>query len=110
MKVSRSKYIDLESIPLGDLFKEDPGATGFYIPAAGGDMSMREAIAKISAQAKAYAVRANKKCVVKSIITLEHDDDTELPATGKILKVVVTPAGEFSPAGELYMKSIVKNK
>lgn len=110
MKISRSKYIDLESIPLSDLFKEDPGATGFYIPAAGGDMSMREAIAKISAQAKAYAVRANKKCVVKSIITLEQDDDNELPTTGKILKVVVTPAGEFSPGGELYMKSITKNK
>ena len=106
MKKSSSKYISLESISLVDLFKEEAGAIGIYFPEITNDRSMRETIAKISAQAKAYASHANKKCVVKSVVTLEQDDANDSPIAFKYLKVVVTPPDEFTAAGMAYMKSI----
>lgn len=105
MIISNSKYVELESIPLCDLFKLAPGSVGFYVPTKNSKGCLRESIAKLSAQAKAYAIKAGKKCVVKTLLTLETDEDADLPTASKLVKITVTDKDEFTAAGMRYMSA-----
>ena len=105
MQISDSKFIALESIALCDLFKLEAGAVGLYIPNPDDEGRIRNNIAKISANAKAYAVKAGKKCVVNTIMCLEHEGESELPFASKMLKVTVTDKESLTLGGERYMKA-----
>lgn len=105
MNISKSKFVALESIPLVELFKKEVGSMGLYLPLPDDNGSYAASVAKIASNAKAYAVKADKKCVVSTILCLENVEGEELPITSKMLKITVTEKGSLTLAGERYIKA-----
>lgn len=52
MQQSRSKYVELESISLTELFKLESGAVGLYFPAKDEDGKVRQSLVRLASQAK----------------------------------------------------------
>ena len=96
MQQSGSQYIDLESIPLKELFKMAPGAFGIFIPARGADGKVQKSLANIASQAKSQACKAKKRCVIQTLLVIETSAEGDVPAPVRMLKVTVTPEGEYS--------------
>ncbi|TBW57386.1 hypothetical protein EZI54_06935 [Marinobacter halodurans] len=105
MQTSRSKYITLESISLTELFKQEVGAIGLYIPAKGEDGSYRKSIARILASAKTVAAKANLRCLTQTLLVIKNQDGDDLPSIEKVVQVTVRKHDDISPSGARYLKA-----
>lgn len=103
MQQSSSRYIEFESVPLKELFKREPGAIGIYLPARDGDGKVQKSLASIASQAKSLACRMKKRCVIQTLLVIENSVEGDVPAPVRMLKVTVTPEGEYSARGERYI-------
>jgi hypothetical protein len=110
MQTSSSRFIELESIPLRELFKMEPGALGFYLPAKGDNGKVQKSLANIASQAKSQACKMGKRCVLQSLLVIETSVEGDVPAPVRMLKVTVTPAGEYSERGQRYLAARKSNE
>ncbi|ETK20469.1 MULTISPECIES: hypothetical protein [Pseudomonas] len=103
MQQSSSRFIELESVALKELFKRESGAIGIYLPARGEDGKVQKSLASIASQAKALACKMKKRCVLQTLLAIENSVEGDVPAPVRMLKVTVTPEGEYTPRGERYI-------
>lgn len=103
MQQSRSKYVELESISLTELFKLEPGAVGIYFPAKDEDGKVRLSLVRLASQAKPLATASKKRCLLQTLMVIESSSDGEIPPPARVLKVTVKSADDISPSGERYM-------
>ncbi|MGP9796956.1 hypothetical protein ACT3UJ_06325 [Halomonas sp. 86] len=102
MTPSRSKHIELESVPLKDLPKSPVGTFGLYVPARDEDGRTQLSVARISSAAKSFAVNYNKRCVVQQVLLLEKRFDDDTPAPVSMIKITITSGEEVSLKGMRY--------
>lgn len=105
MQPSRSQYIGLESVPLKELFKRDPGSVGFYLPTEDDEGKVQASIVRISSSAKQWASRNGKRCVINTLLVLKHEQGNELPTPSKMVQIIVTSKGDLSPIGKRYVEA-----
>jgi hypothetical protein len=105
MNESNSKFIELESIPMKDLFKQPSETFGFYIPAPDENGDVSNSIARLSANAKAYGVKQNKKSVIESIIVMSDLVGKQLPSLSKMVKITVKSHDYISEKGSIYLQA-----
>lgn len=103
MQQSRSKYVELESISLAELFKLDPGAVGLYFPAKDEEGKVRGSLVRLASQAKSLATTSKKRCLLQTLMVIENSAEGDIPPPTRMLKVTVKSADEYSPKGERYM-------
>ncbi len=103
MQQSSSRYIELESVPLRELFTRAPGSIGVYLPSRGEDGKVQKSFASIASQAKALACKMNKRSVLQTLLVIENSVEGDVPAPVRMLKVTVTPEGEYTKRGERYI-------
>lgn len=102
MQPSTSKYIELESIPVAELCKKEPGSFGIYLPKKDADGGTNKSIAAISSNSKSMAYRHNKKCVVQQVMLLERSVGSDVPAPVCMLQLTISAADDVSERGERY--------
>lgn len=103
MQQSRSKYVELESISLTELFKLEPGAVGLYFPAKDEDGKVRQSLVRLASQAKSLATTSKKRCLLQTLMVIENSTEGDIPPPVRMLKVTVKSADEISPSGERYL-------
>lgn len=64
---------------------------------------MQKSLTSIASQAKSLAHKMHKRCVLQSLLVIENSVEGDVPAPVRMLKVTVTPAGEYSERGERYI-------
>ena len=105
MKTSTSKYIELESVPLSQLFDGTPGSVGLYIPSPDTKGSFRNSIAKISSAAKRYGSVKGKHSTVQTLLVLMHEGDSDIPVASKMLRVTLIDPDNASGRSKRYVES-----
>lgn len=105
LKPSSSKYIQLESIALTELFRSDPGAVGLYIPVPDAAGNHSHSIARISSAAKRYASISGKRSTIQTLLVLRHEGESDVPEASRMVQVTVVGSAEFSGRSKRYIES-----
>jgi hypothetical protein len=105
MQKSSRKFIDIESISMLELFKMTEGSVGLYMPALDENGSYHHPIKVISTNAKSYASKVNKKCIVESMVMMSDLATRDLPKPSKLVKITVMPENYISQKGNLHLNA-----
>lgn len=105
MKPSKSQFIELESIPMKDLFKSQVGATGLYVPTPDAEGSLKQSIARISSAAKRWGTVENKRSVVHSVVLLTTHQGDELPTPQKLVQITLVDIDDLSPRARIFREA-----
>ncbi|MFG0449359.1 hypothetical protein [Shewanella algae] len=99
MQPSRSKAVAFESISMAKLFESGLGAIGIYIP----NTDYKNAIARISSNAKAVATSTNQRCIVETLAVISgiSEGDKGLSAQ-RWVKITVTSKESMTERGKRY--------
>ena len=99
MQASKSDQILLESVPLKDLFKRDPGSLGLYIPVVDEAGSTQASITRISSHAKSLACRNAKRCEIRTLLIMQNEQERERPVPLSMLQITVRSVRDMSSQG-----------
>ncbi|MGP9633720.1 hypothetical protein ACT3R7_11705 [Halomonas sp. AOP43-A1-21] len=105
MIASRSTHIELESVPLRVLCKQEPGSLGLYVPQKDSEGKTAMSIARISSQAKAMTSKNNKKCVIQQVMLIERSLGSDVPAPLCMIQITITEREHLTARGERYLKA-----